>query len=259
MPVSIDLTGKRGVVFGVANQRSIAWAISRQLAAAGAEMAFTYQNERLKGPVEKAASELGSPLLIECDATSEEQVKAVYDRVSADWSSIDFIVHSIAYAERDDLGGDFSALSLQGFRTALETSAYTLIPIARYGAPLMSDSGGSIITMTFDASVKVYPGYNVMGTAKAALENEVRQLAAEFGPGGVRVNAISAGPLPTLAARSIPGFNDMRRAHQERSPLKRAITHEEVANMALFLLSDMSTGTTGAVIPVDAGYGIMAL
>ena len=123
----------------------------------------------------------------------------------------------------------------------------------------MSESGGSIITMTFDASVKVYPGYNIMGTAKAALENEVRQLAAEFGPTGVRVNAITAGPLPTLAARSIPGFNEMRRAHQDRSPLKRAITHEEVANMALFLLSDMSTGTTGAVIPVDAGYGIMAL
>ena len=259
MPVSIDLTGKRGVVFGVANQRSIAWAISKQLAAAGAEMAFTYQNERLKGPVEKAVSELGSPLLIECDATSEEQVKAVYDRVSADWPSIDFIVHSIAYAERDDLGGDFSAVSVQGFRTALETSAYTLIPIARYGAPLMAETGGSIISMTFDASVKVYPGYNIMGTAKAALENEVRQLAAEFGPSGVRVNAISAGPLPTLAARSIPGFNEMRRAHQERSPLKRAITHEEVANTALFLLSDMSTGTTGAVIPVDAGYGIMAL
>lgn len=259
MPVSIDLTGKKGVIFGVANQRSIAWAISKQLAAAGAEMAFTYLNERLKGPVEKTVSELGSPLLLECDATSDEQVKAVYDRVSADWPSIDFIVHSVAYAERDDLGGDFSAVSLQGFRTALETSAYTLIPVVRHGAPLMAASGGSIITMTFDASIKVYPGYNIMGTAKAALENEMRQLAAEFGPSGVRVNAISAGPLPTLAARSIPGFNEMRRAHQERSPLKRSITHEEVANMALFLLSDLSTGTTGAVIPVDAGYGIMAL
>ena len=260
MTVSIDLTGKKGVVFGVANQRSIAWAISKQLAAAGAEMAFTYLNERLKGPVEKTVSELdGDQLLIECDATSEEQVKAVYDQVAKEWGKIDFIVHSVAYAERDDLGGDFSAVSLQGFRTALETSAYTLVPVVRYGAPLMGESGGSVITMTFDASVKVYPGYNIMGTAKAALENEVRQLAAEFGPSGVRVNAISAGPLPTLAARSIPGFNEMRRAHQDRSPLKRAITHDEVANMALFLLSDLSTGTTGAVLPVDAGYGIMAL
>jgi enoyl-[acyl-carrier protein] reductase I len=259
MPVTIDLTGKKGVVFGVANQRSIAWAISELLGAAGAEMAFAYQNDRLKGPVEKAVKSLGSPMLIECDATDEAQVKAVYDQISAEWGSLDFIVHSIAYAERDDLGGAFSAVSLEGFRTALEASAYTLIPVARYGAPLMAESGGSIITMTFDASVKVYPGYNIMGTAKAALENEVRQLAAEFGPTGVRVNAITAGPLPTLAARSIPGFNEMRRAHQDRSPLKRAITHDEVANMALFLLSDMSTGTTGAVIPVDAGYGIMAL
>ena len=259
MPVSIDLTGKKGVVFGVANQRSIAWAISQQLAEAGAEMAFTYFNDRLKGPVEKTIAPLGSPMLMECDATNEDQVKAVYEKIADEWGSIDFIVHSVAYAERDDLGGAFSAVSLQGFRTALETSAYTLVPVVRYGAPLMAESGGSVITMTFDASVKVYPGYNIMGTAKAALENETRQLAAEFGPSGVRVNAISAGPLPTLAARSIPGFNEMRRAHQDRSPLKRAITHQEVANMALFLLSDMSTGTTGAVLPVDAGYGIMAL
>lgn len=259
MPVSIDLTGKKGVVFGVANQRSIAWVISQRLAEAGAELAFTYQTERLREPVEKLVSQLGGPTLFECDATNEEQVKSVYDELATKWDSLDFIVHSIAYAERDDLGGAFSDVSLQGFRTALEASAYTLVPIARYGAPMMAESGGSIISMTFDASVKVYPGYNIMGTAKAALENEVRQLAAEFGPSGVRVNAISAGPLPTLAARSIPGFNEMRRAHQERSPLKRPITHDEVANMALFLLSDLSTATTGAVIPVDAGYGIMAL
>ncbi len=259
MPVSIDMTGKKGVVFGVANQRSIAWVISQRLAEAGAELAFTYQTERLRAPVEKLTSQLGTSTLFECDATDEEQVKAVYDKIASDWGSLDFIVHSVAYAERDDLGGPFSDVSLQGFRTALEASAYTLVPIARYGAPLMAESGGSIIAMTFDASVKVYPGYNIMGTAKAALENEVRQLAAEFGPSGVRVNAISAGPLPTLAARSIPGFNDMRRAHQERSPLKRPITHDEVANTALFLLSDLSTGTTGAIIPVDAGYGIMAL
>ncbi len=259
MPVSIDLTGKKGVVFGVANQRSIAWVISQRLAEAGAELAFAYQNERLQGPVEKLVSTLGEPTILECDATDEDRVKSVYEEIASKWGSIDFIVHSVAYAERDDLGGDFSAVSLQGFRTALEASAYTLVPVARYGAPLMGESGGSIITMTFDASVKVYPGYNIMGTAKAALENEVRQLAAEFGPSGVRVNAISAGPLPTLAARSIPGFNEMRRAHQDRSPLQRPITHDEVGNMALFLLSDLSSGTTGAVIPVDAGYGIMAL
>ena len=259
MSVSIDLTGKRGVVFGVANQRSIAWAISERLATAGAEMAFAYQNERVRGPVEKLVSQLGDPFIFECDATDDAQVAAVYEQVKSKWGSIDFIVHSIAYAERDDLGGAFSAVTLDGFSTALAASAFTLIPVVKHGAPLMGESGGSVITLTFDASVKVYPGYNIMGTAKAALENEVRQLAAEFGPSGTRVNAISAGPLPTLAARSIPGFTEMRRAHQDRSPLKRAITHDEVANMALFLLSDMSTGTTGAVIPVDAGYGIMAL
>ena len=223
-------------------------------------MAFTYLNDRLKEPVEKTVAALGgSPLLLECDATDEEQVKAVYERLKAEWGSLDFIVHSVAYAERDDLGGAFSDVSVKGFRTALETSAYTLIPVVKYGAALMPESGGSVITMTFDASVKVYPGYNIMGTAKAALENEVRQLAAEYGPKGVRVNAISAGPLPTLAARSIPGFNEMRRAHQERSALRRPITHDEVAGTALFLLSGLSSGITGAVIPVDAGFGFMAL
>lgn len=258
MAVEIDLTGKKGVVFGVANHRSIAWGISEKLAAAGAELAFTYLNDRLKPSVEKTVAKIGGAPLLECDATDEEQVKAVYDQIKSDWGKLDFIVHSVAYAEREDLGGAFSNVSLQGFRTALETSAYSLVPVVRYGAPLMED-GGSIITMTFDASVKVYPGYNIMGTAKAALENEMRQLAAEFGPTGIRVNAITAGPLPTLAARSIPGFNEMRKAHQERSPLRRAITHDEVSNTALFLLSDMSTGITGATIPVDAGYGIMAL
>jgi enoyl-[acyl-carrier protein] reductase I len=259
MSVSIDLTGKRGAVFGVANHRSIAWAISQQLLAAGAELAFTYLNDRLKEAVEKTVGSANSSILMKCDATDEEQVKAVYDRLQSSWGKLDFVVHSVAYAEREDLGGDFSAVSLSGFRTAMETSAYSLVPVTRYAAPLMAESGGSVLTLTFDASVRVYPGYNIMGTAKAALENEVRQLAAEYGPRNIRVNAISAGPLPTLAARSIPGFNEMRRAHQERSALKRAITHEEVASTALFLLSGLSSGITGAIVPVDAGYGIMAL
>lgn len=259
MAVSIDLNGKHGVVFGVANQRSIAWAISERLAQAGAELAFTYQNERLRAPVEKATSALGSPMLLECDATDDDQVRAVYDRINSEWGEIDFVVHCIAYAERDDLGGDFSATDLQGFRTALEASAYTLMPVVGLAAPLFGESGGAVVTLTFDASQRVYPGYNIMGTAKAALENEVRQLAAEFGNRNIRVNAISAGPLPTLAARSIPGFRDMTRAHRERSPLGRNITHSEVADTALFLLSDMASGITGAIIPVDAGYGIIAL
>ncbi len=258
MSVEIDLSGKRGVVFGVANQRSIAWAISQRLIDAGAELAFTYLNERLLGPVRKTLSALDDPIIIECDATDDGDVQTVYNRLAEEWGSLDYVVHSVAYAERDDLGGDFSTTGRQGFRTALEVSAYTLIPVVSNAAPLMTN-GGSVVTMTFDASLRVYPGYNIMGTAKAALENEVRQLAAEFGGQGVRVNAISAGPLPTLAARSIPGFRDMTRAHRERSPLRRNIKHEEVGDAALFLLSDMSSGITGAVIPVDAGYGIIAL
>ena len=197
-----------------------------RLAEAGAELAFTYLNERLKDPVTRATAGLDNPMLLECDATDDDQVQAVYDHVKKEWGEIDFVVHCIAYAERDDLGGDFSATNLQGFRTALETSAYTLMPVVGKAAPLFGESGGSAITLTFDASQRVYPGYNIMGTAKAALENEARQLAVEFGERNIRVNAISAGPLPTLAARSIPGFRDMTRAHRERSPLGRNINHK---------------------------------
>ena len=258
MAVEINLAGKKGVVFGVANQRSIAWAISERLIQAGAKLAFTYLNERLLQPVSKTLAAINDPILIQCDATDEREVQSVYDKVQHEWNSIDFVVHSIAYAEREDLGGDFSTTGRKGFRTALETSAYTLIPVVSHAVPIMPN-GGAALTMTFDASQRVYPGYNIMGTAKAALENEVRQLAAEFGQRNVRVNAISAGPLPTLAARSIPGFRDMTTAHRDRSPLKRNITHREVADTALFLLSQMSSGITGAIIPVDAGYGTIAL
>ena len=183
----------------------------------------------------------------------------MYEAVNARHGSVDIVIHSVAFADRKDLGGAFSASDLQGFRTALEVSAYTLIPIVSKAVPHMGEEGGSVVAMTFDAANRVYPGYNIMGTAKAALENEVRQLANEFGPRNVRVNAVSAGPLPTLAARSIPGFNQMRRAYSDRSPMQRNVTHEEVANAALFLCSGMSSGITGAVIPVDAGYGIMGI
>ena len=259
MSIDLDLSGKRGVVWGVANQRSIAWAISEKLIAAGAELAFTYLNERIKSSIEKTTSKLNNPILLECDATDDKQVENIYKEIQSNWGEIDFIVHSVAYAEREDLGGNFSDTNLKGFRTALEASAYPLMSVTKYASPLFGEKGGSIITMTFDASVRVYPGYNIMGTAKAALENEVRQLAVEYGNKNIRVNAISAGPLPTLAARSIPGFSEMTRAHREKSPLKRNINHNEVANTALFLISDLSSGITGSTIPVDAGYGIIAL
>ena len=254
----MDFKNKRGIIFGVANSRSIAWTISKSLSENGASLAFTYQNERLKAPVSKAVKDMNPIELLECDALDENQIEEVFKKFSKS-GPIDFVVHSIAFAQREDLGGNFSETSLDGFRTALEVSAYTLIPIAKHAANYINKDGGSILTISFEAANKVYPGYNIMGTAKAALENSMKQLAYEYGEKKIRVNAVSAGPLPTLAARSIPGFNDMRNIHANKSPLKRNITHEEVANTCLFLLSNLSTGITGAVIPVDAGYGIMGL
>ena len=254
----IDLSGKKGIVLGVANDRSIAWGIASALAQAGARLALTYQGDRLKERVEKLAETLEDPLLLSCDATSDQEIAQVFQDLKTEFGDISFLIHSIAYANRDDLSGRFSDTGREGFRIALEVSAYSLLPLVRHAAPLMME-GGSVVAMTFDASQRVYPGYNVMGTAKAALENSVRQLASEFGPDNIRVNAISAGPLETLAARGITGFRDMRHVHAEKAPLQRNITVEEVAQTALFLCSGLSSGITGAVIPVDAGYHIMAV
>lgn len=254
----IDLTGRNAVIFGVANDRSIAWAIARTLADAGARIALTYQNERLLSRVERLAETLDDPVLLQCDASDDDQIRYVFDAIGDQMGSLSILVHSIAFANRDDLAGRLADTGRDGFRTALEISAFTLLPMVRHAAPLMT-GGGSVIAMTFHASSRVYPGYNVMGTAKAALEHEVRQLAYEFGGDSIRVNAISAGPVDTLAARGISGFLDMRRAHAEKAPLGRNITADEVAQTALFLCSDLSSGVTGAVLPVDAGYHIMAV
>ncbi len=256
--VPINLSGKNGIVLGVANDRSIAWAIAQALSAAGARLALTYQGERLKDRVERLSTSLDNPLLLPCDATDDQQIEQVFETLRQEFGEISFLIHSIAFANRDDLSGRFVDTGREGFRLAMEVSAYSLLPLVRYAAPLMS-GGGSVVAMTFDASQRVYPGYNVMGTAKAALEHAVRQLAAELGPSAIRVNAISAGPLETLAARGISGFRDMRHAHAEKAPLKRNITTQEVAQTALFLCSQLSTGITGATIPVDAGYHIMAV
>jgi enoyl-[acyl-carrier protein] reductase I len=254
----IDLSGKSGIILGVANDRSIAWAIADILAQAGARIALTYQNERLKERVSRLADTLDGTLLVECDATDDQQISAMFQRVEEAFGEISFLVHSIAFANREDLSRPFAETGREGFRLALEVSAYSLIPLVRHAAPLMKN-GGSVVTMTFDASQKVYPGYNVMGTAKAALEHEVRQLAFEYGAQNIRLNAISAGPLETLAARGIHGFRDMKRMHAEKAPMGRNITADEVAKTALFLCSDMATGITGSIIPVDAGYHIMAV
>ncbi len=254
----IDLRGKKGIVFGVANDRSIAWAIARALAAAGARLALTYQNERLKGRVARLANTLDGAITLPCDAADDAQIAALFEDAAGEFGDLSFLVHSIAYANRDDLTGRFADTGREGFRVALDVSAYSLIPLVKYAAPLMV-GGGSVIAMTFQAAQRVYPGYNVMGTAKAALEHSVRQLAAEFGGDNIRVNAISAGPLDTLAARGIHGFLDMKKIHAERAPLQRNINADEVAHTALFLCSEMSSGITGAIIPVDAGYHIMAV
>ncbi len=254
----VDLSGKKGIVLGVANDHSIAWAMATILSKAGARLALTYQGDRLKERVTRLAGTLDGALVLACDATDDRQIADVFEQVEDTFGDISFLVHSIAYANREDLSRPFSETGREGFRIALEVSAYSLLPLVRHSAKLMPQ-GGSVVTMTFQASQRVFPGYNVMGTAKAALEHEVRQLAAEFGHRNIRVNAISAGPVETLAARGIQGFMDMKRQHAQTAPLKRNINVDEVAKVALFLCSDLSSGITGSIIPVDAGYHIMAV
>lgn len=254
----IDLSDKKAIIFGVANDRSIAWGIAQALSRAGARIALAYQGDRLKERVESLAASLDGALALPCDATNDDQIAQVFRSLKYEFGEISFLVHSIAFANKEDLDGQFADTSREGFRLALEVSSYSLLPLVRHAAPLMT-GGGSVLAMTFDASQKVYPGYNVMGTAKAALEHSVRQLAYEYGEQNIRVNAISAGPLQTLAARGISGFRDMHHNAAEKAPLKRNITVDEVAQTALFLCSGLSSGITGTIIPVDAGYHIMAV
>ena len=256
---AIDLSGKNGIVFGIANHRSIAWAIAQILHDAGANIAVAYQNERVKNGVARLVSQWdGDTPLIECDVSDDANVAAAFEGVGEAFGSLDIVVHSIAFANRDDLGGPFVDTDREGFRLALDISAYSLLPIARSAAPLMRN-GGSILTLTFQAANRVFPGYNIMGTAKAALENEVKQLASDLGQSAVRVNAVSAGPLDTLSSRVISHYRDMKRIHAERSPMRRNITADEVAKAALFLCSDLSSGITGEILHVDTGYNIMGI
>ena len=256
---SIDLAGKKAIIFGVANQRSIAWAIAQILHEAGARIAIAYQGERVRDGVAKLTASWDDTPLIECDVSSDDNVEAAFKQVADEFGSLDIIVHSIAFANRDDLGGRFVETGREGFRVALDISAYSLLPIVRFGLPLMAENGGNILAMTFQAAERAFPGYNIMGTAKAALENEVRLLAAELGVDNIRVNAISAGPLDTLSSRVISGYRDMKRIHAERSPMKRNITVEEVAKTALYLCSDLASGVTGETVHVDTGYHVMGI
>ena len=257
--LTIDLSGKTGLVLGVANQRSLAWAIAQALSKAGARLAFTYQGERLQENVTQLASRSEGSIVMACDVTSDEQMDGVFNRLRREFGRLDFLVHSIAYARREDLEGEFRATSRDGWHTALDISSYSLVALTSRAVPLMDRHGGSIVAMTFQASKRVFPNYNVMGSAKAALEQAVRQLAWELGDRDIRVNALSAGPVPTLSARGISGFTSMVAHARRHAPLRRNIEPREVADAALFLLSPMASGITGTTLYVDAGYHIMGI
>ena len=254
------LDGKTGIVFGVANKRSIAWAIAQALAREGMRLAFTYQGERLKESVESLTSSMNDTLILPCDVTNDAEIDAVYKAVDEKYGRLDTLVHSVAFAPREDLENDFVKTSRDGFKTAHDISAYSLVGLTRAAMPLFEKTGGgNVLAMSYYGAVKAVEGYNVMGVAKASLEATVRYLAANLGPQKVRVNAISAGPVNTLAARGIKGFTTMLHHHAEKAPLRRNVELEEIGNAALFLVSDMASGITGEVLYVDCGYNIVGL
>jgi len=247
---------KTAVIFGLANKRSIAWAIAKKLAEAGWRLAITYQNERLELEAKDLIAELPGASGFMCDVTQDEQIARLYEQLGANYGVLHGLVHSIGFAPEADLKGGFINTSRDGFRVAHDISVYSLIAVSRGALPLMA-AGGSIVTLTYYGAEKVVPRYNVMGVAKAALEATVRYLAFDLGPQAIRVNAISAGPLKTLASRGISGFGDMLKVQAERSPLRRNVDAGEVGATAAFLLSDAGSGITGETIYVDCGYNIM--
>ncbi len=254
------LEGRKGVVVGVANKRSIAWGIAQALSAAGMRLAFTYQGERLKENVEELAATLPDSLVYPCDVTSDADIDGVFTALGREFGQLDALVHSVAFAQKEDLEGAFVRTSREGFRVAHDISAYSLVALTRAALPLLEKSGqASVLAMTYYGSEKVAGNYNVMGVAKASLEATVRYLAADLGPKGIRVNAISAGPVNTLAARGIRGFTGILTHNAEKAPLRRNVELREVGDTALFLVSTMSSGITGSVIFVDCGYNIMAI
>ena len=253
------LDNKIGVVFGVANKRSIAWAIAQAWSKAGAKLAFTYQGERLKENVEELAGTFGADtLILPCDVTKDEDIASVFSKVSERFGKLHLMLHSVAFAPKDALEGEFINTSREAFRVAHDVSAYSLIALARAAAPLMTD-GGSIVGMTYYGSEKVVPHYNVMGVAKASLEASTRYLAYDLGPKKIRVNCISAGPVNTLAARGIAGFTDMLKHYEAHSPLKRNVTPDELGATGTFLASEGAAAITGQVLYVDCGYQIMGM
>lgn len=253
------LEGKCGVVFGVANKRSIAWACARSLAEQGMRLAFTYANERLAKGVGDLAAEIPGSITLPCDVTQPETIDNAFSRIGEEFGGLDAVVHAVAFAKREELSGDFFATSREGYMISHEVSAYSLTAIARRALPLMEGRDGSIVTLTYIGSERVIENYNVMGIAKAALEASVRYLAHDLGPRGIRVNAISAGPIRTLSASGISGFNEILDHIADRAPLRRNITADEVGDTCAFLCSKFSRGITGSTLFVDAGYNIMGV
>ncbi len=251
----MDLSNKHGLVVGVANKRSIAWAIAQAAAAAGARLAVTYQGERLEENVRELAASLTDPLILPLDVTNDTQIAQVFDAIDREFGGLDFLVHGVAFAQREELSAPFVQTSREGFRVSLDISAYSLVALARGALPLMERrGGGSILTLTYLGSERVFENYNVMGVAKAALEACVRYLAADLGPKGIRVNAISAGPIKTLAAAGISGFSSILQIYRDRAPLRRTVDTAEVADAAMFLLGPAGRAVTAEVLMVDAGY-----
>ncbi len=252
------MDGKVALIFGVANKNSIAWGITQRLHEEGATIALSYAGEVLQKRVLPLAQEIGCDFVEECDVTSDEQLDALFEKVRERYGKIDTLVHCVAFANRDDLGGRFVDISRDGFKLALDISAYSLIAMAKRAEPLMAE-GGSIMSLTYYAAEKVMPKYHVMAVAKAALETITRYLANDLGPKGIRVNAISAGPIKTLAAAGVPGFRLMLKYSEKAAPLRKLVSQEEVGNAALWLASDLSSAVTGEVLHVDAGYNILGL
>ncbi len=252
----LNLTGKTAVVFGLANKRSIAWGIAQRLHSAGMKLAICYQNERMKSEAHDLIGELPGADGFQCDVSSDAEIAALFEQLKERYGRLDALVHAVAFAPSEDMKGEFLNTSREGFRIAHDVSVYSLIAVTRAAAPLMAE-GGSVMTLTYFGAEKVVPHYNVMGVAKASLEATVRYLASSVGPQKIRVNAISAGPIKTLAARGVGALGDMLKVHADRSPLRRNVDQLEVGGTALWLASDLSSAVTGETIYVDCGYNIM--
>lgn len=256
---SIDLSGRHALVMGVANHRSLSWAIAECLAQAGAELCLTYAGERMKPMVEELAAGIPGAITLPCDVTIDEEIEQVRRELEARWGSVEALVHGIAFARKEDLEGSFVATPREGFQLALEVSAYSYLNVVNRMLPLLEKNGASIVTLSYLAANRAVRNYNVMGSAKAVLEQATRQMAMELGPKKIRVNAISAGPVSTLAARGIRGFTDMLKEHNSATPLQRGTTKEDVGTAGLFLLSDLGAGVTGTTLYVDGGWHILGL